>query len=167
MTHYLTIVALPPGFTGDIEEGVVTALAPYDEDLKVEQVTEDGETYWTNPRGLWDWWQIGGRYTGHLADGVEPRRDPRNWEVCIHCRGTGERAASGLHPQTGQRWCNGCTHDLEYTGQRGVHVKWPTEWVADVGNVARLGDVRHILERPEYPGRPYHLVHEGVTSAER
>jgi len=46
-------------------------------------------------------------------------------------------------------------------------VKRSTEWVVDSGNVARLGDVRSILERSEWPGRPYHLVHEGITSAER
>lgn len=165
--HFLTIVCLPPGYTGGIEDGVTAALAPFNKELEVEQVDEDGEVYWRNPQGIWDWWQIGGRYSGHLDAACDPRSDPRNWEPCIHCGGTGIRAASGIHPQTGQPWCNGCTHDLEVTHRRGMTVKWPTEWVVDSGNVARLGDVRSILERSEWPGRPYYLVHEGITSAKR
>lgn len=163
--HALTIVVLPPAYRGDIEDGVGIALAPFDENREVEQVTEDGETYWRNPHAIWDWWQIGGRYTGHLDNTYEPARDSRNWEPCIHCGGSGVRAASGL--RDGKPWCNGCTHDLEDTGTPGVAVKWPSQWVDCPRDVARLGDVREILERPEWPGRPFHLVHEGVTSAER
>lgn len=78
--HFFTLVVLPPpnGSEPDIDGAVAAAMAPYDESLEIEQVTEDGETYWTNPQSFWDWWQIGGRWTGHL-DG------------CNGCNGTGER----------------------------------------------------------------------------
>lgn len=130
--HYLTIVVLPPGPVDDVGKAVNTALAPFDEELEVEEYEEDGEKYWSNPAGLWDWWQIGGRWTGHLYPDYDPAQDPRN---------------------------------QEYDRNGKLQPKWPTQWAAYHGDVARLGDVRHILGTDE--GRPYHLVHEGVTSAQR
>jgi hypothetical protein len=160
--HFLTIVVLPPGHTDDIEESVTKMLAPFDENLDIESYVEDGETYWRNPQSFWDWWSIGGRWSGHLSESYDPQKDPRNWERCDLCDGTGERAASGL--RDGEPWCNACTGSLEDTGRKGWRVMWPTQWVSDTGNVARLGDVRPLLEGS---GRPHHLVHEGVTSSER
>lgn len=44
---------------GDVEK----LLAPYDENLAIEQYRDGGDkTYWRNPQGKWDWWAIGGRY---------------------------------------------------------------------------------------------------------
>lgn len=57
---------------------VADALAPFDENLEVEKVVEDdGYEYWYNPNGKWDWYQVGGRWTGSikLKDGVEPTSD--------------------------------------------------------------------------------------------
>lgn len=79
-----------------------------------------------NPQAKWDWWQIGGRWTGTLGE-YDPEKDPANIETCDLCHGTGKRrdmvVAGG---------CNGCRGE-------GRRVKWPTSWRAggaEVGNVA-------------------------------
>lgn len=75
-----------------------------------------------NDRGYWDWYAIGGRWTGWLS-GYDPQKDPRNLETCFLCHGSGVRrdklgieagqtkkkiTAKG-HPRFGQiGWCNGC-----------------------------------------------------------
>lgn len=62
------------GPTFGIEGALDELLAPFDENLEVEQYTEDGETYWRNPQGYWDWWTLGGRWAGYLTlrPGVTP-----------------------------------------------------------------------------------------------
>lgn len=75
-----------------------------------------------NPRGYWDWWQIGGRWTGWLSK-YDPAKDPRNIEICRLCSGTGVRrdriaVNAGMdqevikkkgHARFGQKGtCNGC-----------------------------------------------------------
>ncbi len=158
--HFLTIVALPPGYQGDIEEGVVHMMEPFDENAHMHDWEPEDEQ-WTNAQSLWDWYQIGGRWTGHLGD-YDPEADPANREVCEYCGGTGDRPE--LITLVSQAWydevgCNGCRGT-------GIRVKWPTEWVQGESNVARLGDVREILETEE--GRPYYLVAaEAVERAER
>lgn len=93
-----------------------------------------------NPRSKWDWWKLGGRWTGAL-DGYEPWKDPLNLERCDLCGGTGVRrdeiarshgqivGVIGVdycvgeedHPRKGQRgWCNGCDG-------RGMRVKFSYE----------------------------------------
>jgi hypothetical protein len=75
--------------------------------------------------GLWDWFQIGGRWSGTHAKGYEPDKDPKNQEKCELCDGTGTRPG-GLK-DFGADWvksvngCNGC-HGT------GTAVKWPTQW---------------------------------------
>jgi hypothetical protein len=75
----------------DVKQQVQAILAPYGENLEVEQKTEDGETWWTNPNGWWDWWQIGGRWKGAHAEGYDPYSDPEQVETCDICGGTGDR----------------------------------------------------------------------------
>lgn len=36
---------------------------------------------YTNPNAKWDWWQIGGRYTGRLHPDYDPQKDPSNQEI--------------------------------------------------------------------------------------
>jgi hypothetical protein len=50
-------------------------------------------TYQTtsNPKGYWDWYQIGGRWSGYFDKAYNADEDPANVERCIHCRGTGRR----------------------------------------------------------------------------
>ena len=39
----------------------------------------------------WDWWVIGGRWTGELDSDYDPRTDPRNLIPCDLCNGTGDK----------------------------------------------------------------------------
>lgn len=41
-----------------------------------------------NGGGGYDWYVIGGRFTG-LLDGYDPASDPKNWEPCKWCEATG------------------------------------------------------------------------------
>ena len=147
--HFLTYVVVPPGYDGDPVEYVERALEPFYE--------EDG-----NPSAFWDWYQIGGRWSGHLSPSYNPTTDPRNIETCNLCGGTGTR--NDWSPTCTPEWiaeCNGC-NGCKGTG---ASIKWPTQWVeSPVGNFARLGDIREFVESEE--GRPYYLLHEGVTRAE-
>lgn len=94
-----------------------------------EESCRDGKFYrLTNPSKKWDWWQIGGRWTGMLAISYDPSEDPENKERCFLCGGTGKR--EDMECVSG---CNGCKGT-------GISIKWPTQWRA-VGSVARRGDV--------------------------
>jgi hypothetical protein len=44
-----------------------------------------------NPRSKWDWWSIGGRWTGALVEDYDPAKDIENQEWCNTCGGTGSR----------------------------------------------------------------------------
>ena len=90
----------------DIVSGVADALEPTGDSLE------------------WDWYQIGGRWTG-LFDGYTPEDDPDLMETCRLCDGAGTR---------GDAQCNGC----DGTGTRTA---WPTSWplrVADSIPCAKL-----------------------------
>lgn len=163
--HFSVYVAIPPGYRGDIEEYVERAMAPFDENggpqAWVADEDEEEGGYWTNEQSFWDWYQIGGRWTGALDPSYHPERDERNWERCDFCSGTGVRAASGL--RDGKPWCNACSsYHTEHGLPLGWRVKWPTSWADPTGNIARLGDVRRLVE--ENP--PYFLLAEGVVRAE-
>jgi hypothetical protein len=87
----------------------------------------------TNPNAKWDWWTVGGRYSGRLAAGYDPEKDPSNLEKCFLCQGTGKRndELGRAHRLTNPEYtCNGCDG-------KGTSVKWPSSWV-DVGNQAIL-----------------------------
>jgi hypothetical protein len=38
-----------------------------------------------NPQGFWDWWEIGGRWTGLLEPAYDPEADARNYSPCKYC----------------------------------------------------------------------------------
>jgi hypothetical protein len=38
-----------------------------------------------NPQGHWDWWEVGGRFTGSLRPDYEPAHDARNYSDCTLC----------------------------------------------------------------------------------
>lgn len=89
----------------------------------------------------WDWWQIGGRWTGSISSKpYDPRTDARNLEQCQFCEnGVTTSAIAEQFPayqeHIGQTCpqCNG-------TGER---VKWPTQWAP------YLGDVEHVELIPD------------------
>jgi hypothetical protein len=89
-----------------------------------------------NPDSQWDWWQIGGRWTGVLRD-YDPETDPRNLETCRFCGGTGRRA----NPQDGS--ISEC-HMCDGTGQL---TKWPGEWANYNGDMLPVRDL-HLTTYP-------------------
>lgn len=61
-------------------------------DPKCEECKGTGKSETTyNPQSKWDWWTIGGRWTGMLRPDYKPYEDPRNFEPCDFCGGTGKR----------------------------------------------------------------------------
>lgn len=83
----------------------------------------------TNPDPKWDWWQIGGRYTGQMTPGYDPEKDPLNQEQCTLCHGTGKRADMEV-----ANGCNGCRG-------KGISTKWPTSWAEHAGDRVRVSDI--------------------------
>lgn len=130
MSHYLIGVILPIKYEGEkLSEAIEAILKPWDENEDVVQVTEDGETYWHNPNGKWDWWQLGGRWTGVWSD-YDPAKDPANHQTCWLCQGTGLR-----NDERGRAWrienpdytCNGCGYGDVI--KPGVMLKHASQWV--------------------------------------
>lgn len=78
MTHFATLVIIPPA-TPDVQMKVAELLAPYD---------ENGEAFADTSR--WDWWQIGGRYSGQLV-GHKWWMESAQYTPCKFCDGTGTR----------------------------------------------------------------------------
>ncbi len=56
-----------------------------------------------NPMSKWDWYKIGGRWTGMFTAGYDPSKDPRNLETCTCCDVTGAKADCRQCKGTGQR----------------------------------------------------------------
>lgn len=109
MSHFATLVLTNTG----TDEEVSRLLAPYDEN---QVAFADGSR--------WDWWVIGGRFSG-LLDGYDPTQDPVNIKICDLCSGTGERP--GGREQFGDawhEWCNGC-NGCHGTGQT---LKFASQW---------------------------------------
>lgn len=88
-----------------------------------------------NPKAKWDWWVIGGRWTGAFAPDYNPNEDPRNIEKCDICNGTGTRtmptpADPNWKPKKGE--CNGCDG-------KGKRVKWSlAEFDRDIMEVSKI-----------------------------
>jgi hypothetical protein len=76
----------------DIDATIADIMAPYDENNPTK-----------GKKPFWDWFQIGGRWTGE-HDGYNPREDIRNLEVCKYCNATGKRTDLGSKPVK----CNAC-----------------------------------------------------------
>lgn len=100
--------------------------------------------YWENPNAKWDWFSIGGRYTGRMG-GYDPQKDSKNYETCFICNGTGTRPGTNydaeaawarkgneLFPCIGEG-CNACYG-------AGVSLKFPSHF-RDVGNVAPVSEL--------------------------
>lgn len=116
---------------GNVEKQIEAAFLPYNESLEIEKVTDEdeGELYWRNSKGFWDWYQIGGRWTG-THDGYNPNEDPENIEVCDICGGTGDRATWRGESKSVQHssGCNGCMG-------KGKRPKWPTDYKKHQGDI--------------------------------
>ncbi len=130
--HYSLFVLIPTG--GDPADHVARVMEPHRESWNDD--TKESS-------GIWDWYQIGGRWTGYFT-GYDPDKDPENVEECFLCRGTGTRT-DGMNGPGG---CNGCSGE-------GRRVKWPTQW-AD-----HRGDVQPVSVVLGQDKRAYGIVHEG------
>lgn len=96
--------------------------------------------YWRNENQKWDWWTIGGRWTGHLSISYEPEKDLDNYKKCWLCGGSGTRSdgmdvseckqpSPAGHPVIG-KGCNGCNGT-------GYEMKYPSD-LKPVGNFLRI-----------------------------
>jgi hypothetical protein len=83
----------------------------------------------TNPNKKWDWWMIGGRWTGHFKPGYDADKDPTKREICRLCAGTGTRT-----DMTVANGCNGCQGS-------GVTTTWPTQWKAMESDQLQIKDI--------------------------
>lgn len=107
--HYFGAAIVPPHTTyADAQDLAAKLLAPYDENLCQHYEETDGPC---DCKGIWDWWVIGGRWTGVLSE-YDPKADPANLESCVICGGTGKRERAG------------CPFALDWTDK-----KWD-DWVA-------------------------------------
>ena len=118
--HTLCLLVLPPGRNS--REHIAIALEPFNENTDYE-------------RGWWDWYQVGGRFTG-IFDDYSPRQDPRNLETCRVCHGI------GVHPKS-QQACAQCEGG-------GIDHKWPTEWVPYPGDITTPEKVLAIQQEREH-----------------
>ena len=130
-----------------------------------------------NPKSKWDWWQIGGRWTGSL-DEYEPEKDLENQEWCSFCAGTGNRsdATYYAHPDKVEATRYAVSQKSALVGAlgelgevaepieimpgyvqvewcngcdgKGIKAKWPTEWVKYEGDVQ---PVERVLEKGFIP----------------
>jgi hypothetical protein len=127
--HFFTACVVPRGTTrAEVDDVVAPMMAPFDE-------TE-------NDDGWWDWWQVGGRWTGVWSE-YNPTTDPANIETCKLCGGTGTRRDMTL-----VNGCNGC-------GGKGAAVTWPTQWVAVDDDIV---PVPLVTRGPENTSLPIYLV---------
>lgn len=89
----------------------------------------------SHENSVWDWWQVGGRWSGQL-NGYDPYEDPKNKKECWLCNGTGlredlvGRQAREIDPDY---TCNGC----QGTGKQTVH---PGEFHDTSGDNIPLAD---------------------------
>lgn len=130
----------------DVAEQIKKAMAPHE-----EEYSEDTDSF----SGFWDWYQIGGRWTGVHNPDYEPEQDPQNIEKCDLCHGTGFRAdevGASARAKQPEYTCNGCgtfdeetrkwTHGPHGPGRR---VKWPTQWASCKFDLMPVSDIRNDL----------------------
>lgn len=131
MHRCIFVLVNPPVGEATLEDRIEAILEPFSESRN------DGP-------GHFDWFQIGGRWTGKIT-GYDPEKDPANIVTCELCAGTGTRP--GGRRQFGEEWfkacggCNGC-HG------RGKTLAHPTEWKAK-GSLAPVATV--LRERRLFP----------------
>lgn len=129
MTHFPALVLVDEPITREqAEEAVTPLLSPYDENDE-----------WFRDDSRWDWWVIGGRWTGAISpEPYDPTEDPQNFETCKLCSGTGLRPDWARFEKESPGWrewskgCNGCSG-------KGWHVAWRyREHAGDVVPVRRI-----------------------------
>lgn len=115
--HYHAEIWIPDT-NNNVETEIEKILAPYNETNRCRDENCEGDCEHCS-NTFWDWWQIGGRWTG-THDGYDPEKDPQNIENCRFHKGTN------------------CPH-CKGTGKA---VKWPTAWPFHQGDVVPIGEVK-------------------------
>jgi len=118
--HYLTLVVIPEN--GDVAKHV---------DAVMSQRAVKSELDW-------DWFQIGGRWTG-LFDGYDPDTDPKNIKTCDLCGGTGRRRDMSV-----ANGCNGCQG-------KGRAAVWSTDRAPHEGDVLTTAEALASLTPDRIP----------------
>lgn len=100
-----------------------------------------------NPESKWDWWVVGGRWTGYLTPEYDPCKDPANLETCYLCRGTGKRdddLGKKYRQEDPSYTCNGCDG-------HGVSVKFSSHWVEPPkgGNYRKVSELVQLIQAGE------------------
>ena len=122
----------------NVEEQIERILHPYNEHLEIEY-NEEYE-YWRNPNSFWDWYQIGGRWTG-VHTNYNPEEDERNIKKCDYCNGTGfrnDKIGKEIREKDPSFMCNSCKG-------KGKRVKWPTQWALYGGDIISVDNVKSDL----------------------
>jgi hypothetical protein len=91
--------------------------------------------------GWWDWWQIGGRWSG-IHTNYDPNKDERNIEVCSQCEGSGMRMdAIGrkARRENPEYTCNGCDGKV-------TRPVWPTNRAMHEGDVISVSEIKDNLD---------------------
>lgn len=76
--------------------------------------------YWMNPNARWDYWLIGDRWTGVFEPTYDLHNNPRNFEPCKDCHGTGHLADVPEH----ERIADNTTSQCKTCEGKGEQLKW-------------------------------------------
>ena len=122
--HYHCELWLPevPESRAELEQVIEPIMLPYSEHID------------KNKTAFWDWYQIGGRWTGE-HDKYDPYMDIKNQEICNLCNGTGTRPDHLACDDN--RGCNAC---------QGTGMKIKNDLIPHDEDVIRLEDVRDDLD---------------------
>lgn len=143
--HYHAEIWVPDG--EDINAYISKVMEPHRENY------DDARDELT---GFWDWFQLGGRWTGVHTPGFDPSSDPNNIETCTLCNGTGfrmDRVGHIARLSNPTFTCNGCgKRDVKTNtwghGRQGPgkSVKWPTDWARYDKDIIPVADINDDLE---------------------
>jgi hypothetical protein len=143
--HYYATVITP--LDGSVDKAVAYMMRPHCEN--------DG----ANEQGFWDWYVIGGRWTGKWT-GYDLRKDPRNYERCFLCQGSGRRPNAESFGQEWLEWsggCNGCMGT-------GKSLKFAADLPRHEGDIQPADDVLQRFETDGFPAT--FITPDGVWHAE-
>ena len=107
-----------------------------------------------NPISKWDWYSIGGRWTGLLDNEFSPKDNPENLRECKSCNGTGkikERDVTKLKTLKVKTKIEYKERDCKRCEGKGESLVWPTSY-------AKFdGDIKPVTDFPEDTS-PYAIV---------
>lgn len=129
---------------GEIMHYHAEIVIPEMEDVE-SQVNQILENYFVDE---YDWFQIGGRFTGVKSKEYDPESDPANVEICNLCGGTGKRddaIGRNARKDDPSYGCNGCDQYREKLGS-GKRIKWPTQWAKFSGDIIPINTIPDDLE---------------------